>query len=136
MINFFCNNLVRRKIKNQFGGNLKAFVSGGGALDKEVGLFLNAIGLPTLQGYGLTETSPVQLRFIIETGDSTEQHVIAVKYPNITSPDPLWHRDDEYPKERICINIEVIENQSGNLTVSSNPFWSIENSSFLPEGEN
>ncbi len=38
---------------------MKAFVSGGGALDKEVGLFLNAIGLPTLQGYGLTETSPV-----------------------------------------------------------------------------
>ena len=58
-INFFCDNLVRRKIKSQFGGNLKAFVSGGGALDKDVGLFLNAIGLPTLQGYGLTETSPV-----------------------------------------------------------------------------
>ncbi len=51
--------MVRKKIKNQFGGNLKAFISGGGALDKEVGSFLNAIGLPTLQGYGLTETSPV-----------------------------------------------------------------------------
>ena len=51
--------LVRKKIKKQFGGNLKAFVSGGGALDKEIGAFLNAIGLPTLQGYGLTETSPV-----------------------------------------------------------------------------
>ena len=38
---------------------MKAFISGGGALDKEVGSFLNAIGLPTLQGYGLTETSPV-----------------------------------------------------------------------------
>ena len=38
---------------------MKAFVSGGGALDQEVGEFLNAIGLPTLQGYGLTETSPV-----------------------------------------------------------------------------
>ena len=58
-INFICNKLVRKKIKNQFGGSLRAFVSGGGALDKEVGLFLNAIGLPTLQGYGLTETSPV-----------------------------------------------------------------------------
>ena len=51
--------LVRKKIKKQFGGNLKAFVSGGGALDKEIGEFLNSVGLPTLQGYGLTETSPV-----------------------------------------------------------------------------
>ncbi len=50
---------VRAKIKAQFGGCLKTFVSGGGALDKEVGFFLNAIGLPTLQGYGLTEASPV-----------------------------------------------------------------------------
>jgi long-chain acyl-CoA synthetase len=57
--NFFCEILVRKKIKKQFGGSLKAFISGGGALDKEVGLFLNSIGLPTLQGYGLTETSPV-----------------------------------------------------------------------------
>ena len=59
LINFICEKVVRKKIKNQFGGNLKAFISGGGALDKEVGSFLNAIGLPTLQGYGLTETSPV-----------------------------------------------------------------------------
>ena len=59
LIDFICEKLVRKKIKNQFGGNLKTFISGGGALDKEVGSFLNAIGLPTLQGYGLTETSPV-----------------------------------------------------------------------------
>ena len=59
LLNLLCEKLVRKKIKNQFGGNLRAFVSGGGALDKEVGSFLNAIGLPTLQGYGLTETSPV-----------------------------------------------------------------------------
>ena len=58
-INFICEKLVRKKIKDKFGGSLKAFISGGGALDKEVGSFLNAIGLPTLQGYGLTETSPV-----------------------------------------------------------------------------
>ena len=59
LINSILNILVRKKVKKQFGGNLKAFVSGGGALDKEIGEFLNAIGLPTLQGYGLTETSPV-----------------------------------------------------------------------------
>ncbi len=58
-INSIMEIIVRKKIKKQFGGNLKAFVSGGGALDKEIGQFLNAIGLPTLQGYGLTETSPV-----------------------------------------------------------------------------
>ena len=57
--NFLCEILVRKKIKNQFGGKLKAFVSGGGALDQKIGEFLNSIGLPTLQGYGLTETSPV-----------------------------------------------------------------------------
>ena len=59
IINFFCERLVRKKIKKQFGGKLKAFVSGGGALDQKIGEFLNSIGLPTLQGYGLTEASPV-----------------------------------------------------------------------------
>ena len=59
IIDLICEKLVRKKIKNQFGGNLQAFVSGGGALDKKIGKFLNSIGLPTLQGYGLTEASPV-----------------------------------------------------------------------------
>jgi len=57
--NIICDALVRKKIQKQFGGNLQAFVSGGGALDQNIGKFLNAIGLPTLQGYGLTEASPV-----------------------------------------------------------------------------
>ncbi len=59
IIDNLLDRIVRKKIKSQFGGELKTFVSGGGALDKDVGIFLNAIGLPTLQGYGLTETSPV-----------------------------------------------------------------------------
>ena len=57
--NFLCEILVRKKIKKQFGGELQAFVSGGGALDQKIGEFLYSIGLPTLQGYGLTEASPV-----------------------------------------------------------------------------
>ncbi len=59
IVNKLCEITVRSKIKKQFGGSLKTFVSGGGALDPEIGIFLNSIGLPTLQGYGLTETSPV-----------------------------------------------------------------------------
>ncbi len=59
LIDFICDVLVRKKVKKQFGGNLQAFVSGGGALDQKIGEFLNSIGLPTLQGYGLTEASPV-----------------------------------------------------------------------------
>jgi long-chain acyl-CoA synthetase len=59
IMNYICNFLVRKKIQNQFGGNLQAFISGGGALDQNIGEFLNAIGLPTLQGYGLTEASPI-----------------------------------------------------------------------------
>ena len=48
-LNSITNVLVRKKVKKQFGGNLRAFVSGGGALDKEIGEFLNAIGLPTFK---------------------------------------------------------------------------------------
>ena len=59
IINKICEITVRSKIKKQFGGSLKTFVSGGGALDPKIGTFLNSIGLPTLQGYGLTESSPV-----------------------------------------------------------------------------
>ena len=43
-INFVVEKLVRSKIKKQFGGSLKTFVSGGGALDAEIGTILNAIG--------------------------------------------------------------------------------------------
>ena len=59
LINFILDKLVRKKVKNNFGGRLEAFVSGGGPLDSKVGEALNALGLKTLQGYGLTETSPV-----------------------------------------------------------------------------
>ena len=59
LINFILDIIVRKKIKNQFGGKIKAFISGGGPLDYNVGIFLNSLGLPTLQGYGLTEASPV-----------------------------------------------------------------------------
>ena len=51
--------LVRGKVRRRFGGRLKGMVSGGAALDPDVGIFFNALGVMVLQGYGQTETSPV-----------------------------------------------------------------------------
>ncbi len=51
--------LVRDKVRQRFGGRLKAMVSGGAALNPEIGDFFTAMGLRILQGYGLTEASPV-----------------------------------------------------------------------------
>lgn len=56
---FFLDLLVRRKVKARFGGRLKAFVSGGGPLNYDVGLFFVSLGLRVLQGYGQTEAAPV-----------------------------------------------------------------------------
>ena len=59
LINNLLDKIVRRKVNKRFGGSLKALISGGAALNFEVGLYLTALGLPLLQGYGQTETAPV-----------------------------------------------------------------------------
>jgi hypothetical protein len=61
---------------------------------------------------------------------------LAVKYDGVTSPGPVWYRDADMPNSRICNTVEVIGNQSGNLSVSENPFWSFEESNFISQGVN
>lgn len=53
------DRLVFSKIKEKTGGNLKFFISGGAALPKNVGEFYGNLGIKVLEGFGLTETSPV-----------------------------------------------------------------------------
>ncbi len=53
------DSIVLSKIRSVTGGNLKGSVSGGGALPFHVDLFFNNIGIPVLEGYGMTETCPI-----------------------------------------------------------------------------
>jgi long-chain acyl-CoA synthetase len=51
--------IFRPKIRQRFGGRMKAMVSGGAPLNPEIGVFFHSLGLTLLQGYGQTEAGPV-----------------------------------------------------------------------------
>ena len=53
------DRLVLTKLRQIVGGNFRGTISGGGALQPHVDEFFNFIGIPVLEGYGMTETAPV-----------------------------------------------------------------------------
>ena len=70
------SRLVFSKWRDGMGGRMRLFVSGGAALPEEIGYIFLAAGLPIVQGYGLTETSPV-----IAAGNLEENRIGTVGRP-------------------------------------------------------
>ena len=60
------DKLIFSKIRNALGGRIRLLVSGGAALPEELALLYIGAGLPIVQGYGLTETSPVITAGVME----------------------------------------------------------------------
>ncbi|MGQ9847334.1 MAG: AMP-dependent synthetase/ligase [Bacteroidales bacterium] len=108
------NILVYNKIKKSLGGNLKIIISGGAALQVRLIRFFGAMGIQVLEGYGLTETSPVisvnfpsgdNIRFgtvgpILENVQVkiAEDGEILVKGPNVMKG---YYKDEETTKSVI-----------------------------------
>jgi long-chain acyl-CoA synthetase len=70
------SRLVFSRWKKAFGGRIRLLVSGGAALPEELGLLYLGAGIPIIQGYGLTETSPV-----ISSCELTENRIGTVGRP-------------------------------------------------------
>ncbi|AEI14084.1 Long-chain-fatty-acid--CoA ligase [Flexistipes sinusarabici DSM 4947] len=106
----FYDKLVFRKIRQRFGGRMKFFVSGGAPLDKTINEFFWVIGIPILEGYGLTETSPaisintlddVKFGSVGTAFEYTEFKVAQDGELMVKSPAVMkgYFRDDEKTKE-------------------------------------
>lgn len=74
------DSLVFKKIRQRTGGRLKYAISGGGALPAQVDKFFAAINMTILEGYGLTETSPV---IAVRTPDNKMPFTIGKPVPEV-----------------------------------------------------
>ena len=96
-----------KKLRNAMGGRIRILVSGGAALSNDIALAFLGAGLPIVQGYGLTETSPVitagQLQYIrVGTSGKPVRNVevriagdgeIETRGPHVMQG--YWHKPEE-----------------------------------------
>jgi len=91
------DGLVTRKLRDILGGRFRGTISGGGALPQHVDEFFNYIGIPVLEGYGMTESCPViavrtwKRRIIGTVGPlwpETEVRIVEIGTGRILYPDP------------------------------------------------
>lgn len=73
------DGLVLKKLRAIVGGEFRGTISGGGALQPHVDEFFNFIGIPVLEGYGMTETSPV---LAVRTWENLVIGTVGPMYPH------------------------------------------------------
>ena len=112
---FIASKLVYSKVQSRVGGSLRFFISGGAPLSQEIAEFFASVNISILEGYGLTETSPVltsnTLEYLkygtvgkplfnveVKIGEGGE---ILAKGPNIMKG---YYKDDQATKEVIDSN--------------------------------
>ncbi|MDZ7773679.1 MAG: long-chain fatty acid--CoA ligase [Balneolaceae bacterium] len=107
------DKLVFDKLKERTGGRIRFFVSGGAALPAKIGDFFMAAGLNILEGYGLTETSPVMC---CNTYGNERMGTVGMVIPGVTvgiqrleNSEVVAHiSGEEYPSELTSEEGEIL----------------------------
>ena len=89
------DRLVARPVRARFGGRLRAAVTGGAAIPNEVARTLLGLGMPLVQGYGLTESSPVIASNTLDSNDpASVGHALPGVEVRLGEQDELLARSD------------------------------------------
>ncbi len=113
------DRLVFSNVREALGGNIDFFISGGGSLSRDLCALYHGMGLPILEGYGLTETSPVI------SGNPPEEPKVGTIGPPVVDQEIEIDEEVASPEQR-----EAATGRAGELLVKGpnvfSGYWNLE----------